>query len=143
MIRRQQKEDADRVADIWLCANLEAHGFIRAGYWKDNFETVREQLGQAEVYVYETGEEIQGFVGLNGDYIAGIFVKSGMRSCGIGKCLLDYVKGIRPQLCLNVYQKNERAVRFYRREDFVIQGEGIDEDTGEKEYSMIWRSSRE
>ena len=39
---------------------------------------------------------------------------------------------------VGVYQKNVRAVRFYLRENFLIQAEEIDEDTGEKEYIMRW-----
>ena len=33
-----------------------------------------------------------GFVGLNDEYIEGIFVSDEMQSCGIGKLLLDYIK---------------------------------------------------
>lgn len=36
----------------------------------------------------------------------------------------------------NAYQKNTRAIRFYERESFAIQSEGLDEATGEKDYVM-------
>ena len=42
-------------------------------------------------------------------------------------------------LQLNVYQKNARAISFYQREGFIIQCEGLDEATGEKEYTMLWK----
>lgn len=51
MIRKLQKADIDRVADIWLYTNLKAHDFIPAQYWKSNFELVKKMLLQAEVYV--------------------------------------------------------------------------------------------
>ncbi len=143
MVRELQKKDIDEVAEIWLDTNVKAHGFIPARYWRDNFETVRRMLGQAEVYVYEAEKDIAGFIGLDGDYIAGIFVRSNHQSGGIGKRLLDFVKGERQQLRLSVYQKNKRAVSFYEREKFVIQGEGTDEHTGENEYDMIWRSGND
>lgn len=38
MIRKLQKADINRVADIWLDTNLKAHYFIPAQYWKNNFE---------------------------------------------------------------------------------------------------------
>ena len=60
------------------------------------------------------------------------------QSKGIGKQLLDYVKGIKKRLSLSVYQKNIRAVRFYKREQFQILQESTDENTGEKEYQMMW-----
>ena len=56
-----------------------------------------------------------------------------MQSCGIGKLLLDYIKDKKERLELNVYQKNARAISFYQREGFIIQCEGLDEATGEKE----------
>lgn len=141
MIRRLQKADVDRVMDLWLDTNLKAHNFVHAAYWRNNFELVKEMLPQAEVYVYEDAGEIQGFVGLSGEYIEGIFVADETQSQGIGKRLLDHMKAIKDTLRLNVYQKNTRAIRFYQREGFVIQHEGSDESTGEKEYTMLWRQA--
>lgn len=139
MIRTLQKADINRVVDIWLDTNIKAHSFIPSQYWKSNCDLVREMLPHAEVYVYENEQGIQGFVGLNGDYMEGIFVSDGMQSQGIGKRLLDFIKSKKVKLCLNVYQKNMRAIHFYQREGFKIQREGIDEATGEKDYTMIWQ----
>ena len=139
MIRELQKADMNKVADIWLDTNVVTHYFISKQYWQNNFELVKELLLQATVYVYEDNQEIQGFIGLNGDYIEGIFVCDRLQSQGIGKLLLDFVKESRTQLSLNVYQKNTRAIHFYKREGFEIQNEGLDEATGEKDYVMTWR----
>ena len=139
MIRKMQNTDINRVADIWLKTNLKAHDFIPEQYWTSNYELVKEMMSQAEVYVYEDNKMIQGFVGLNAEYIEGIFVSDEMQSCGIGKLLLDYVKDKKVSLRLNVYQKNARAISFYQREAFIIQCEGLDEATGEKEYTMLWK----
>ena len=70
--------------------------FISEQYWINNYELVKEMLPQAEVYVFEVDKMIQGFVGLNNEYIEG-------------------------------------AISFYQREGFIIQYEGLDEATGEKE----------
>ena len=141
MIRELQKADLNKVAEIWLDTNLQAHYFIPAQYWKSNFESVKELLPQVEVYVYENGQNIQGFIGLNGEYIEGIFVSGEIQSQGIGKLLLNFVKDRRSKLSLNVYQKNTQAIHFYQREGFTIQREGLDEATGEKDYVMIWRQN--
>ena len=53
--------------------------------------------------------------------------------------MLDYAKDRKSKLLLKVYQKNTRAVCFYQREGFEIQCEGVDDDTGEKDYAMIWQ----
>ena len=139
MIRKLLNGDINRVADIWLKTNLKAHYFISNQYWKSNYELVKEMMPQSEVYVFEADKMIQGFVGLNDEYIEGIFVSDEMQSCGIGKFLLDYIKDKKVRLQLNVYQKNTRAISFYQREGFIIQCEGLDEATGEKEYTMLWK----
>ena len=139
MIRELQITDINKVADIWLDTNLKSHYFIPEKYWKSNFESVKEMLPQAEVYVYENDSEIQGFIGLSDEYIEGIFVSDEVQSRGIGKLLLDHIKNRKSKLLLNVYQKNMRAVCFYQREGFEIRCESLDEATGEKEYVMIWQ----
>ena len=139
MIRVLQKVDIERVVDIWLDTNLKAHYFIPGQYWKDNIDLVKEMLPQAEVYVYENDCLIEGFIGLNDEYVEGIFVSGKMQSQDIGKILLNYAKDKRNKLHLNVYQKNARAISFYKREGFEIQHSGLDEATGEKDYVMTWQ----
>lgn len=140
MIRKMEKEDLDRISKIWLDTNIKAHDFIPAQYWEKNNEPVREMLPQAEVYVWEENGQIQGFAGLYEEYIAGIFVPEQAQSKGIGGQLLNYIKGRKPYLSLKVYQKNIRAVKFYKREGFQIKKESADQETGEKEYTMEWHS---
>ena len=141
MIRRMGEGDLEAVAAIWLDANREAHDFIPASYWLGHFEEVRTALAQAEVWVFEAEAraEISGFIGLQEDYIAGIFVRREARSGGVGRQLLDHVKAGRRQLRLQVYRKNFRAAAFYRREGFYVLEEGVDPETGEAELLMEWR----
>ena len=140
MIRKFETQDLGTVMQIWLHGNLNAHAFIAASFWRGHFEMVRDLLLQAELYVHENEapRQIDGFIGLTENHIEGIFVAKAARSKGIGKALLDYVKSRRPRLDLSVYQKNERALAFYRREQFVVQSEGIDGDTNEAEIQMLW-----
>ena len=140
MIRKFETQDLDAVMQIWLHGNLDTHAFIAASFWTEHFEMVRDLLPQAELYVHENEDtrQIDGFIGLTENHIEGIFVAKAARSKGIGKALLDHVKPLKPSLTLSVYQKNERALAFYRREQFVVQSEGIDEDTNEAEIQMLW-----
>lgn len=140
MIRDMKSEEIKEVSQIWLSANLEAHDFIPASYWKGNLDFVREELSLAKVRVYEEEGKILGFLGRNGEEIEGIFVRKECRSRGIGRALLKDAKQSRERLHLHVYQKNRRARTFYLREGFRICSDGIDEETGEKEYSMIYES---
>ena len=140
MIRKFESRDLDAVMQIWLHGNLDAHPFIPASFWTDHFEMVRDMLPQAELYVHENEatRQIDGFIGLTENHIEGIFVAKAARSKGISKALLKYAKSRKPRLTLGVYQKNERALAFYQREQFVVHSEGIDEDTNEAEIQMHW-----
>lgn len=142
MIRKFNNADLDSIMQIWLDTNIHSHSFIAQEYWTGNQECKR-LLPRAEVYVYENtcSHQIEGFIGLTDDYIEGIFVREASQSRGIGKQLLDYVKGIRKTLRLNVYQKNVRAIRFYERELFVIHSEKTTDGTGEAEFIMTWSKS--
>lgn len=138
MIREFQTADTGQVMGLWLAGNEDAHPFIPKEYWRSHFSEVQEQLLQAEVYVYAADNEIRGFIGMTGRYIAGIFVSKSYRSCGIGKRLLTYVKQKYDAISLGVYQKNTQAAAFYLREGFSIVSEAVDEATGETEYTMLW-----
>lgn len=140
MIRQYNEGDIDTVMQIWHDSNIRAHHFISPEYWRTNCDMVREMLPLAEIYVYEDDctKQIDGFIGLNNDYIEGIFVKETMQSKGIGKQLINHVKKVKSTLKLSVYQKNEKAIKFYLREKFSIQSENVDDNTGEKEFIMTW-----
>lgn len=139
IIRRMSVTDMESVIQIWLETNIRAHDFIDETYWGNLYGYVKTLIPESEVYVCEKFGQVIGFIGLSGDYIAGLFVVSGFQSQGIGKKLLDYAKTFKPKLYLNVYQKNHKAVRFYQREGFVKESESIDENTGEQEYMMCMK----
>lgn len=105
-----------------------------------NFNYVKKSILAAEVYIYtdDYTDDLIGFIGLADNYIAGLFVKQAARSKGVGKALLDYVKGIKSELFLDVYDKNRRAIRFYKREHFKVQEQNVDINTKEKECRLVW-----
>lgn len=138
MIRTFQAGDLEAVMSIWLSANLEAHAFIDPEYWKRNFDAVTAMIPQAEVWVSEGENGIDGFIGVVDDYIAGIFVDASVRAAGIGSQLLDRARQDRKSLRLSVYKKNAAAVSFYRRRGFQIDKESVDQGTSESEYTMTW-----
>ncbi|MGY3820756.1 N-acetyltransferase [Ligilactobacillus salivarius] len=142
MIREFQISDTQIVIQLWLAGNEDAHSFIAKEYWQANFEEVEKQLLKANIFVYDLNGEIKGFIGLMDEYIAGIFVDKAYRSQGIGRQLLEYVKQLHSTLSLNVYQKNERALRFYRENGFTIVSKQNDEHTGEIEFTMIWNKNK-
>ena len=138
MIRNFKIDELDSVMKIWLESNIGSHDFISEDYWKGNYEPVKNLLPDATIFVYDNDDSIEGFIGLMGNFIAGIFVSLNNQSKGIGKALLDYVKESYSELSLHVYKKNPRAVNFYKREGFKVLKEQFEENTGEIELIMNW-----
>lgn len=142
MIRDFKETDIEQIMKIWLNTNIKVHHFIDSSYWLDSYATVEKMMPQATIYVYDFNGQIQGFLGLNGDYIEGIFVDAEYQSKGIGSQLLNYVKDRNNKLLLNVYKRNKRAVSFYLREGFATLTEQIDEETKESDITMVWNSQK-
>ena len=139
MIRKFNNNDIESVMNIWLESNTDAHDFINLEYWKNNYSSVRSAIMQAEVYISETDSIINGFIGLTDNYIAGIFVSKPYRSKGIGTSLSNFIKKHRNTLILSVYEKNQKAVKFYKKSGFIIESKQIDSDTMQTEYIMHWK----
>ena len=139
MIRKFEKNDINDIMKIWKNENIRAHNFIEKEYWEDNYEYVREILPNADIYVYILNEHIVGFVGVNNNYIEGIFVDINNQHSGIGTSLLEKIKEDKESLTLSVYKKNENAIKFYEKNNFIITSENIDKNTNEIEYTMTWK----
>lgn len=101
---------------------------------------VSQAIQEAEVYVYEENGAVVGFVGLQDTYIAGIFVSEAMQNRGIGKKLMDELKKHKTILHLHVYEKNEKALRFYQREHFTILTKENDAETNVQIYHLMWKA---
>lgn len=138
MVREFKIDDLEQIMKIWLNENIKAHNFIPKNYWEDNYEYVKEILPNAKIYVYEINNKIVGFVGIEEQYIEGIFVDSKHQNDGVGKELINQVKKENLNLKLSVYEKNTNAIKFYKKQGFEIIEKNIDSDTNEYEYTMVW-----
>lgn len=80
MIKDFKLDNLDKVMEIWLDTNIEAHDFIPKEYWRDNFELVKQMLPSADIYIFEENNIIKGFIGIvEQNYIAGLFVKKNIK----------------------------------------------------------------
>lgn len=139
MIREFKQTDIDNVMEIWITENIRAHDFIPKEYWKKNFEYVKKILPNAEIYVYVENEKIVGFIGLNDNYIEGIFIDSKYQYKGIGTALLNKAKKMKDELTLSAYKKNTKAIQFYLKNEFKIVEKNIDKENDKVEYIMLWK----
>ncbi|RUT29577.1 GNAT family N-acetyltransferase [Paenibacillus zeisoli] len=140
-IRLAEQPEFETLTRIWLNATLTAHSFVNREHWEASVpDMVNKWLPMAENYMIELENpaRIAGFISLVDNYLAAIFVDPQDQGRGMGTELLNKAKKLKDSLTLKVYQKNESALRFYLRHDFVIDHEEIDGSTGEKEYLMTW-----
>lgn len=139
MIRIFNIDDLDNLMDIWLNNNIKTHNFIDKNYWINNFDYVKTLLPTSDIYVYEINNSIIGFIGINKNYIEGIFIKEEYQNKGVGSKLLNYIKNLYNELYLNVYKNNDNAIKFYKKHNFNIIKEKIDENTNEIELVMQYK----
>ena len=86
-------------------------------------------------------EQPAGFLILEEDYVACLYVATANRGQGIGRRLLDHAKAARPDgLCLWTFQANTGARRFYSREGMVADRftGGQDNDEGLPDVLFRW-----
>lgn len=138
MIRLAEQQDLDRIMEIWLEGNLQAHDFVDPDYWIGCLQEVREAIAQADVWVWDENGRVEAFAGMVEHYLAGLFVSGAQRGKGIGSLLLEYIKEQRFPLTLHVYSRNAGAVQFYERHGFGTVSEYIDLETGQPEREMIF-----
>ena len=138
MFRLAERQDLDRIMEIWLEGNLQAHDFVDPAYWTGCFQEVREAIAQADVWVWDENGRVEAFAGMVEHYLAGLFVSGTQRGKGIGGLLLEHIKEQRFPLTLHVYSRNAGAVQFYERHGFGIVSEYIDPETGQPEREMIF-----
>lgn len=127
----------EELVQIWLQSNIDAHDFIPKEYWESYVPFVKQALPNAMLFC--EGKPIKGFLGISDGLIEGLFVSKEFRKQGIGKKLMQEVKKQFDTLSLYVYAKNKNAVAFYKNMGFVVEKEGIQEETGESEYFMTWK----
>ncbi len=129
--------DWDALTDIWLEASVRAHDFIPSSFWEASKQDMKEiYLPHSEVYIVEDKGKVLGFSAMVDDTLAALFVHPSHQGKGIGSLLLSELKKKYSHIQLNVYKKNHSAVQFYTQKSFKVISEGIDERTGEEEYTM-------
>lgn len=142
MIREMQKEDMNRIMDIWLTATVKAHPFVDEKYWTKHYRTVKNKfLHSAHVYVTIEEDVIVGFISIQEDgVIDGLYIIPGRQKHHIGTQLLTYCKEHFTTLQAHVYEKNKAAAHFYRKNGFEAVDMQKNLDSNFEEYTLEWKA---
>ena len=99
------------------------------------------EAGLDSLYVYDDGV-VKGFIKVEGTYIARLFVEPVLQNGSIGSRLLEYAVKEHNADHLWALEKNEKAIRFYKRHGFIATGEKKPEE-GTDEYLVLLKRQKE
>ncbi|HEN3250738.1 TPA: N-acetyltransferase [Yersinia enterocolitica] len=147
MIRIYQPDDLDAVMQLWLTSTIAAHPFIAEQYWHESAPLVRNTyLPAARTWVYlhskTIGDEnpIAGFISILEEQLVGaLFVAQPFHGQGIAKALMEHVQQHYRALTLEVYQQNQRACHFYRKQGFTQIGKAYNAETKSTILTLHWQ----
>lgn len=144
MIEEWDNTDLSPLLALWLESTIYAHPFIEERYWYDSEALVRDAyLPHASTWVWQEHGKLDGFISvMDEQFIGALFVRPAVIGRGIGKALMDHVKQRFAWLSLEVYQKNERAVKFYYAQGFRIEESAWQEETGHPTWIMNWQADQ-
>ena len=138
-IRQANESDVFRISEI-LVFNYRLNFypiFKNDEYYFDEMQVKRiaDEINNPDfldnTYVYDDGV-IKGFIKISGNEIEKLFVEPVLQGQGIGRKLLDYAVYSCNVDHLWALEKNERAIKFYKRNGFAVTDEKKpEEDTDE------------
>ena len=147
MIRKAVYDDLSRIAEIQIFNyRLYFYPIFRSDqYYFDELRVptlMREyEAGLDSLYVYDDGV-VKGFIKVEGTYIARLFVEPVLQNASIGSRLLEYALQEHNADHLWALEKNEKAIRFYKRHGFIATGEKKPEE-GTDEYLVLLKRQQE
>ena len=121
-IRSARSDDAEAIANVHLDSRREAMPWLPVLHSRE--ETIAYFAGHVlhneEVFVAEMNKLVVGFIAMEGNYVAHLYIAPSYQGRGIGDKLLAMAKELRPSgLTLLTFQRNARARRFYEARGFV------------------------
>ena len=100
MIRRFEQQDTTAAANVWLRSGLDEYKYLPTFQSLDEntalevFETAI--VKNCDIWVYEKGSDIHGFLALDGSYIDRLYVDPVAQKTGIGSALLKHATVLCP-----------------------------------------------
>jgi putative acetyltransferase len=112
--------DRERALEIWLAASRLAHPFLGEATLQRQLTLVSDvYLADADIRVAVVDARVQGFIGLLGAFIGGLFVAPEAHRLGIGRALIENAATTEGALTVEVYAQNQGALAFYAAQGFV------------------------
>lgn len=128
-IRHYTTKDFPAICSIYADAKrdelqFEGHSFDVTPLARD--DAILAAFNESVVTVFDDGVEVLGFAAAFEGQLRALFVGRNARGRGVGQALLDAVLANETGgVSLNVAKSNVDAIRFYRRNGFVVVDEAL------------------
>ncbi|EJW12914.1 GCN5-related N-acetyltransferase [Rhodovulum sp. PH10] len=142
-VRPYRPADEEAVIELWRRTWQTAYPRFdfaeRLPWWRERWR--RELLPIASVVVAEADGEPVGFVTIDDTgYLDQIVVAPEAWGSTAATALLEEAKRVSPTgIALHVNKDNHRAIRFYERQGFSIDGEDVNAHSQSPVFLMRWR----
>ena len=143
-LRRYAAADEAAAIELWRRTWQAAYPGIdfaaRLEWWRGRWRG--ELVPSAEIVLAVAGDELAGFVTVDPrtGYLDQIVVAPERWGSDTAALLLAEAKRISPAgLDLDVNTDNDRAIRFYTKQGFVVSGAGTNPISGKPVQRMSWR----
>jgi putative acetyltransferase len=143
-LRRYAAADEAAAIELWRRTWQAAYPGIdfaaRLEWWRGRWRG--ELVPSAEIVLAVAGDELAGFVTVDPrtGYLDQIVVAPERWGSDTAALLLAEAKRISPAgLDLDVNTDNDRAIRFYNKQGFVVSGAGTNSISGKPVHRMSWR----
>ena len=143
-LRPYEPADETAAIDLWQRTWQQAYPVIdfaaRREWWQKRWQD--EIVPVATIEVAEVDGTMVGFVTVipAERYLDQIVVAPENWASGLAEALLEEARRLSPDgLTLHVNKDNARALRFYEKHGFVIQGGDVNPNSGRPVYKMSWR----
>lgn len=116
-------DDLEELTNVWRDAVEATHHFLPLKTIERLELLVRDEyLPSLRLQVAERRGCISGFIGMEKNQVAMLFVADEARSTGIGSTLLAWAQNQSVRLSLDVNEQNPRAAVFYIKRGFAVVG---------------------
>jgi GNAT superfamily N-acetyltransferase len=145
-IDRGRPEDADQVAVLFAASRRAAMPWLPVLHdAAEDRAFFGRVLATLEVHVARRGDEVLGFIALDGCDVDHLYIRADVQRAGIGSRLLALAMERRPGgLELWAFQRNTAALAFYARHGFteVRRTDGAGNEEREPDVRLAWRGAR-
>jgi putative acetyltransferase len=128
-----EAEDMPRVLEVWEASVRATHYFLTEADIQYIKSLVEDDLAQVETLlgVRDGDGQVIGFIGVEGDEVAALFIHPAWRGRGIGRRLFTYAVETLGAIKVDVNEQNDQAVGFYCRMGFEVVGRSAMDGLGQ------------